>query len=242
MKPRDRLFAAERRGGGRRKWWWLAVLLAALAFPPQWYPYALRVQLSKWFGAAGFRGFPASTEVDAGRAEPFCTDANPEWGKARTVGDIDIRAAVTCAADNPWAVAASVIGTNNVLHSILMRSGLTPDAVVKGDDLDGDGDPDEIHIRLEVAELNGSSAESRDPVTQYAIAPGVKPGMWVFAPKLAGMARENFESVWARSSLRLPSPAIRVEQGDRVTVTLGEQPLHAPHPAPARGRPRLRDR
>ena len=228
MKPRDRLFAAERRGGGRRKWWWLAVLLAALAFPPQWYPYALRVQLSKWFGAAGFRGFPASTEVDAGRAEPFCTDANPEWGKARTVGDIDIRAAVTCAADNPWAVAASVIGTNNVLHSILMRSGLTPDAVVKGDDLDGDGDPDEIHIRLEVAELNGSSAESRDPVTQYAIAPGVKPGMWVFAPKLAGMARENFESVWARSSLRLPSPAIRVEQGDRVTVTL-ENSHYMPH-------------
>ena len=76
-------------------------------------------------------------------------------------------------------------------------------------DFDGDGDPDEIHIRLEVAELNGGSSLTEDPVTQYQIAPGVRPGLWVFAPKFAGMAVENFESNIARSSLRLPSPAIR---------------------------------
>ena len=100
--------------------------------------------------------------------------------------------------------------------------------MTKGDDLDGDGDPDEIHIRLEVAELNGASTLDDDTVTRFAIAPGVTPGLWVFAPKLVGMATENFESRWARSDLRLPSPAIRVEQGDRVRVTL-ENSHYMPH-------------
>ena len=109
-----------------------------------------------------------------------------------------------------------------------MRSGLTPDAVVKGRDLDGDGDPDEIHIRLEVAELNGGSPESQEPVTQYSIAPGIKPGFWVFVPKHFGMDTENFESVKARALLRLPSPAIRIEQGDQVKITL-ENGHYMPH-------------
>jgi hypothetical protein len=109
-----------------------------------------------------------------------------------------------------------------------MESGLTPDSVVKGADLDGDGDPDEIHIRLEVAELNGGSPESEEPVTQYEIAPGIKPGLWVFTPKYIGMSTENFESVNARKLLRLPSPAIRVEQGDRVLITL-ENSHYMPH-------------
>ncbi len=211
-----------------RKWWVLAICLILSAYPPQWYPYGLRVQLTQWFGAASFRGFPQSRDSAVEESEPFCIEENQGWRDAQQVDGVAMEAAVTCAADNPYAVAAFVRGTNNVGHHTLMQSGLTSDAVVKGRDLDGDGDPDEIHIRLEVAELNGSSAESHDPVTQYAIAPGIKPGLWVFAPKLAGMARENFESVWARNALRLPSPAIRVEQGDQVTITL-ENTHYMPH-------------
>jgi FtsP/CotA-like multicopper oxidase with cupredoxin domain len=66
------------------------------------------------------------------------------------------------------------------------------------------------------------------PVTQYEIAPGIKPGMWVFSPKFVGMAVENFESQKARPALRLPSPAIRIEQGDQVTITL-ENTHYMPH-------------
>lgn len=212
----------------RRRWWLAAIVLVAVSYPPQWYPYGLRVQLTQWFGASSFRSLPESRAIDTEQAEPFCIEENQDWRASQQIDGVAMAAAVTCAADNPYAIAAFVRGTNNVGHHTLMQSGLTPDAVVKGRDLDGDGDPDEIHIRLEVAELNGSSAESRDPVTQYAIAPGIKPGLWVFAPKLAGMARENFESAWARSALRLPSPAIRVEQGDQVTITL-ENSHYMPH-------------
>ena len=208
--------------------WVATVLLILLAWPPHWYPYALRVQLSQWFGATDYQPLPDTAKAESPLPEPFCPDENQAWREAQSLEGVAIEAARTCSADNPFAIAAVVKGTNNVGHHTLMRSGLTPDAVTKGRDLDGDGDPDEIHIRLEVAELNGSSAESRDPVTQYAIAPGIKPGLWVFAPKLAGMARENFESNWARQDLRLPSPAIRVEQGDRVTVTL-ENSHYMPH-------------
>ena len=33
-----------------------------------------------------------------------------------------------------------------------------------------------------------SSPEIAEPVPGYAIAPGVRPGFWVFAPKTRGMA------------------------------------------------------
>jgi FtsP/CotA-like multicopper oxidase with cupredoxin domain len=145
-----------------------------------------------------------------------------------TIDGVAIEASPSCVADDPYLVATAVRGTNRVTADTLARSGLTPDAVEKGADLDGDGDPDEIHIRLEVAELNGGSPLTREPVTRYAIAPGIEPGMWVFAPKLVGMAVENFESQQARYSLRLPSPAIRVEQGDRVRITL-ENSHYMPH-------------
>jgi len=95
-------------------------------------------------------------------------------------------------------------------------------------DLDGDGDPDEIHIRLEVAELNGGSPEGNVPTARFAIAPGITPGFWVFVPKMFGMATENFESLKARSMLRLPSPSIRIEQGDQVKITL-ENSHYMPH-------------
>jgi hypothetical protein len=213
---------------GRYRLWLVLLLFALLAFPPQWYPLPLRLQLSQWFGASDYRGLPAGRSPGEQQPEEFCPQENAAWRKAYDIEGVKVREARPCVADNPFAVAAFVRGTNNVSMDTLMQSGLTADAVEKGRDLDGDGDPDEIHIRLEVAELNGSSAESRAPVTRYALAPGITPGLWVFAPKLAGMATKNFESDWARTALRLPSPAIRVEQGDRVTITL-ENTHYMPH-------------
>lgn len=208
---------------------WIALLAVALvAWPPQWYPEPLRLTLTRWFGAADYRPLPASQPVDGAKAEPFCPPAPGGWRDAQTIDGVDILAAPTCAADNPHLVAAAVRGTNNVSRETLLASGLTPDAVEKGADLDGDGDPDEIHIRLEVAELNGASPIDRRNVTRYAIAPGIEPGLWVFAPKLAGMAVENLDSQRARDALRLPAPAIRIEQGDRVRITL-ENTHYMPH-------------
>ena len=184
--------------------------------------------MTEAFGAADFRPLPASTSPQTLTPETFCPPDPSGWRSAQKIDNVDVRASAPCVADNPYAVAAFVKGTNNVSQDTLMSSGLTADAVEKGRDLDGDGDPDEIHIRLEVAELNGGSSLSRDPVTRYAIAPGIHPGLWVFAPKFVGMAVENFESPEARYSLRLPSPALRIEQGDRVKITL-ENSHYMPH-------------
>lgn len=76
--------------------------------------------------------------------------------------------------------------------------GAAADAVVLGRDLDGDGDPDEIDISLEVIEV------------QEEVYPGEFVTFWVFAPEARGMV----------STARVPSPTIRVEQGDRVRITL----------------------
>jgi len=212
----------------RRLVWVLALLVALLAFPPQWYPLSLRLKLTGWFGAAEFRGLPRSVEAVAEDPELYCPPDPEAWRNSQAIEGVNIASSGPCVPDNPYAVAAFVRGTNHVGPHTLMKSGLAADAVEKGRDLDGDGDPDEIHIRLEVAELNGGSAVSPDPVTRYQIAPGIEPGLWVFAPKLAGMAVENFESNQARRSLRLPSPAIRVEQGDHVRITL-ENTHYMPH-------------
>lgn len=201
---------------------------ALLAYPPQWYPTDIRIALSGWLGASQFRALPESKPADFGVPRVFCPDDFSGWRQAQEIEGVQISESLTCEADNPYAVAAFVRGTNNVSAKVLMESGLTRDTVVKGRDLDGDGDPDEIHIRLEVAELNGGSPESQDPVTQYELAPGIKPGLWVFTPKYSGMSTENFESNVARNLLRLPSPAIRVEQGDKVFITL-ENSHYMPH-------------
>ncbi|MGI9309195.1 MAG: multicopper oxidase domain-containing protein, partial [Gammaproteobacteria bacterium] len=206
----------------------IALLVAVIAYPPQWYPLPLRLQLTEWFGAGAYRPLPASTSTDKVESEAFCPADPSGWREAQTIDGVTVGASAPCVADNPYAIAAFVKGTNKVSQDTLLKSGLTADAVEKGRDLDGDGDPDEIHIRLEVAELNGASAISPDPVTQYPIAPGIKPGLWVFAPKLVGMAVENLETGQARNALRLPSPAIRIEQGDRVTITL-ENTHYMPH-------------
>jgi FtsP/CotA-like multicopper oxidase with cupredoxin domain/Cu/Ag efflux protein CusF len=71
-------------------------------------------------------------------------------------------------------------------------------AVTLGRDLDGDGDADEVDIHLEVDEI------------QEQVYPGQFETFWVFAPEAKGMC----------SPARVPSPTIRVEQGDRVRVHL----------------------
>lgn len=204
----------------------------ALSFPPSWYPQGFRLTLANLFGVPGYSAAPESLQPVYADPEPFCPEdelsTSPDWRGARTIEGVSIEAVQGCEADNPFAVAAAVKGTNNVSPHTLMQSGFTHDAVEKGADLDGDGDPDEIHIRLEVAELNGYSPETTQLMTQYSIAPGIKPGFWVFAPKLAGMSTRNFESLQAKDGLRLPSPAIRVEQGDRVRITL-ENSHYMPH-------------
>ena len=213
----------------RNNWLWTGALIVALfAWPPQWYPMPVRLQLTRWFGAADYRPLPESLESADAMPEIFCPPDPAGWRREAEIDGVTVSASAPCIADNPYTVAAFVKGTNNVTQDTLLRSGLTADAVTKGRDLDGDGDPDEIHIRLEVAELNGGSPNTRDPVTQYEIAPGIRPGMWVFAPKLAGMAVENFESNIARDTLRAPSPAIRIEQGDTVLITL-ENSHYMPH-------------
>jgi len=214
----------------RRAVWTVVVLavVAAIAFPPQWYPRPVQIQLTRGLGPADYQPPPASRQAPALRAEAKCPPERSDWRRARSIEGVNVRASPGCVVDNPFTVAAAVRGTNNVSRATLMASGLSPDAVVKRNDLDGDGDPDDIHIRLEVAELNGGSPELVAPATQYPIAPGVMPGLWVFAPKHFGMATENFASRKARRLLRAPSPAIRVEQGDRVRVTL-ENSHYMPH-------------
>jgi FtsP/CotA-like multicopper oxidase with cupredoxin domain/Cu/Ag efflux protein CusF len=71
-------------------------------------------------------------------------------------------------------------------------------AVTLGRDLDGDGDPDEIDIHLEVDEI------------QEEVYPGQFETFWVFAPEGSGMC----------SPARLPSPTIRVEEGAHVRIHL----------------------
>ncbi len=76
--------------------------------------------------------------------------------------------------------------------------GTSEAAVTLGRDLDGDGDPDEVDIRLEVIEV------------QEEVYPGEVVTFWVFAPEGAGMT----------NVARSPSPTIRVEEGDRVRIVL----------------------
>ncbi len=213
----------------RSRWLLLAaVAVALLCFPPQWYPDAMRLQFAQWIGAGSYRPLPASRAALEEEPEIRCPEDLLGWRNAQTIDGVTLRRSPTCVVDNPHAVAAFVRGTNNVSPQTLLESGLTPDAVEKGRDLDGDGDPDEIHIRLEVVELNGGSPEVDTPIAQYSVAPGIQPGLWVFAPKMFGMATETFESPQAQAMLRLPSPAIRVEQGDQIRITL-ENSHYMPH-------------
>jgi len=211
----------------------LLILFVALSgmvvsIPADWLPLNARLQWAEWFGASDYTTPPESIATARYTSEPACPEDLPGWRKAQNIEGVNIRASQACLPDNPYTIAAAVLGSNNVSAETLKKSGLTPDAVVKGRDLDGDGDPDEIHIRMEVVELNGGSPEMQESTTQFSIAPGINPGLWVFAPKTLGMATENFESDKARALLRLPAPVIRVEQGDKVTITL-ENTHYMPH-------------
>lgn len=164
---------------------------------------------------------PATQESFLGKIEPFCPKTvDAKWRDQQTIEGVSIAASPVCAPDNPYTIAAAVKGTNNVSMATMMNTRLSPDSVIKTNDIDGDGDPDEIHIRLEVIELNGFSPDIKEPITTFNIAPGIQPGFWAFAPKSRGMSNESFASTKANPLLRLPSPAIRVEQGDKIIVTL----------------------
>lgn len=174
---------------------------------------------------------PRSIKVDpaALTTEPACDPkAAASWRDAHEIEGVKIQASNRCNPDDPAFIAAVVKGTNNISMSTLMKTALSPDTVIKTDDIDGDGDPDRIIIKLEVIELNGASPDLEGVIPTFDIAPGVKPGAWVFAPKTSGMSTENFESNRANALLRLPSPVIRVEQGDIVQIVL-ENTHYFPH-------------
>ena len=157
-----------------------------------------------------------------------CSNEHPDWRPAQVIEGITIDAAPSCEPDNPYDVAASVKGTNNISMATLMQTNLAQDALTMTDDLDNDGDPDIIHIKLEVVELNGASPDGEFLINTFDIAPGIQPGLWVYAPKSRGMALKNFNSLVANPLLRAPSPVIRVEQGDKVYITL-ENTHYLPH-------------
>lgn len=174
---------------------------------------------------------PETVKVDpaALNSEPICDPKiAASWRKEQVIDGVKIRASERCSPDNPYLIAAAVKGTNNISMGTLMETDLSADTIIKTDDIDGDGDPDRITIKLEVIELNGRSPDFEGLIPTFDIAPGIQPGAWVFAPKTRGMSTENFESVRANALLRLPSPVIRVEQGDIVQIVL-ENTHYLPH-------------
>ena len=171
---------------------------------------------------------PKSVEVDVGKVETVCDNKNPEWRESQEIEGVTMQESLRCNPDNPFDIAAQVKGTNNISMETLMRSGFAADGIIKKNDMDGDGDPDLIIIKLEVIELNGHSPDFNGLVPTFDIAPGVQPGMWVFAPKTRGMSTSSFAGIDANPLLRAPSPVIRVEQGDVVWIQL-ENSHYFPH-------------
>lgn len=171
---------------------------------------------------------PDSVRVDMGEVEPVCDTDLAAARPAQEVEGVKMQESRRCSPDDPATIAALVKGTNNVAMSTLMDTFLAADAVTKENDVDGDGDPDHIIIKLEVIELNGHSPDFEGVVPTFDIAPGIQPGMWVFAPKTRGMSTKSFASIEANPLLRAPSPAIRVEEGDVVWIVL-ENTHYFPH-------------
>ncbi|MGH8590340.1 MAG: multicopper oxidase domain-containing protein, partial [Gammaproteobacteria bacterium] len=106
-----------------------------------------------WMRMPPYEPGPPTKEFAMGEVEPPCPDSHPSWRPSQVIDDVTIEESLGCEPDNPALVAAVVKGTNNVSHTTLMESGLAMDAVVLENDRDGDGDPDVVHIKLEVAEL-----------------------------------------------------------------------------------------
>lgn len=195
----------------------------------------LLIPLAYWLRPGKFEAAdlspPPTRPIAASRPSGFespCKDEHPEWRQAQVIDGVEIAESLACSPDNPYDVAAFVKGVNNVSMPTLMNTHLSEDALTKTDDLDGDGDPDVIRIKLEVIELNGRSPDGDFLIPSYDILPGVQPGLWVFAPKTSDMAVKNYGSNQANYFLRAPSPVIRVEQGDQVYITL-ENTHYFPH-------------
>ncbi len=209
----------------------LATAAAAIyAMPVERLPLKLQQYHYAAFGEASYSEAPPNRDVEFPALE-LDTVCSPEFAAWRGAFEIDgavIEPVSDCVPDNPWDVAVAVRGANNVSAATLMSSMFAPDTVEKGEDRDGDGDPDVIHIRLEVMELNGKSPDGPAVVPQFEIGPGITPGFWVFAPKTRGMTTVDFESLVANRIIRLPAPVIRIEQGDEVQITL-ENSHYLPH-------------
>ncbi|MDP3589218.1 MAG: multicopper oxidase domain-containing protein, partial [Methylobacter sp.] len=180
-----------------------------------------------WSQAAS--DLPPTAKVDMGPVEEVCSDfTDPAWRKEQVVDGVKIQASHLCNPDNPADIAAFVKGTNGISMATLMETQLAADAITMSDDVDGDGDPDKIIIKLEVAELNGHSPDMKDPTTTFDIAPGIQPTFWVFAPKTRDMSTLSIYEPVANPLLRAPSPVIRVEQDDVVWLVL-ENTHYLPH-------------
>jgi hypothetical protein len=180
-----------------------------------------------WSQAAN--DLPPTAKVELGPVEEVCSDfTDPAWRKEQVIDGVKIQASRLCNPDNPAEIAAFVKGTNGVSMSTLMETQLAADAVSLSDDVDGDGDPDKIIIKLEVAELNGHSPDMKDPTTTFDVAPGIQPTFWVFAPKTRDMSTLSIYEPVANPLLRAPSPVIRVEQDDVVWLVL-ENTHYLPH-------------
>ena len=166
--------------------------------------------------------------VNTGDMVKPCSNENPGWRHAQVIDGVEVEESPACEPDNPYDVVAAVKGTNNISMATLMQTRMAQDAVVMGEDLDKDGDPDVIDIKLEIMELNGGSPDGDFLINTFDVAPGIQPGLWVFAPKSQGMGVKSFTTFAANPLLRAPSPTIRVEQGDKVTITL-ENTHYLPH-------------
>lgn len=172
---------------------------------------------------------PASAKITMGAVEEVCVDFHPaSWRDAQEIDGVKIQESRLCEPDNPFDVAAFVKGTNNISMETLMKTQLAADAITMSDDVDNDGDPDHIIIKLEIAELNGHSPEIKELVTTFDIAPGIQPAFWVYTPKTRDMSSINLYDLRANPLLRLPSPTIRVEQDDVVWLVL-ENTHYLPH-------------
>ncbi len=172
---------------------------------------------------------PPSAKVELGSVEEVCSNfIDPEARKAQEIDGVKIQESLLCDPDPPEDIAAFVKGTNNISMETLMATQLASDAITMSDDMDGDGDPDKIIIKLEVVELNGHSPDVKEPITTFDIAPGIQPTFWVFAPKTRDMSTRSLYEPVANPLLRVPSPVIRVEQDDVVWIVL-ENTHYLPH-------------
>ena len=95
---------------------------------------------------------PPSANVPMGKVEEVCSDfMDPNWRKEQVIDGVKIEASKLCMPDNPYDIAAFVKGTNGITMDTLMQTQLAADAITMTDDMDGDGDPDKIVIKLEIA-------------------------------------------------------------------------------------------